>query len=533
VGPTGAKVSGEGELVWTPGNSDLGEQRFKIRAVVDGKKQFIRFSTLVQPPEKPAARPAAGTARAPRQAGTFYVVTGRPSLRPAADGAGTWFCDGRVLRLLGGDGAAVRRRLDLKEEFHVVADRGEYLVGLGAKKLVLLDAADGSEKRTIELPCARTRGLALDPTRKRSYAIGIDPSRGSPAYKERSFFLLSVDEESGAVTPHWQVHGNQIVVHPSGRYLFASYSEFIVDSTTLFGIYGRPYTFTSSMAIDWLASYAILGSSVRPLHFNEAPGDRGSRLRIMPDGSGVSYVALRGYRGGGKSGAAIPVFDPQDIRKTGVCYDVGGRGKPRDVAGHPNLPLVAAATGKDVLFFERNTGAKLPAKADVAKLALKLVREIRFSASGSHLLIRHYDSLNRHVLRAVPLVLTAEERSRLGAPVTMAPLSIEATMPKAAIPRSHIEAVAGAGSAERKAPREIARDCKDAVVVVSSKEGGGTGFFVGSRGYVLTCAHVLEGAETATVKHLDPEAPTVDGKTGSSTVSAKILSTDEYWTWPC
>ena len=39
--------------------------------------------------------------------------------------------------------------------------------------------------------------------------------------------------------------------------------------------------------------------------------------------------------------------------------------------------------------------------------------------------------------------------------------------------------------------KEIGRRYMDSVVQVKSGAGSGTGFFVGSNGYVLTCAHVL------------------------------------------
>jgi serine protease Do len=51
-------------------------------------------------------------------------------------------------------------------------------------------------------------------------------------------------------------------------------------------------------------------------------------------------------------------------------------------------------------------------------------------------------------------------------------------------------------------PKEIAHHFNDAVVVVATDEGSGTGFVIGSSGYILTCAHVLPRFGEPQVKYL-------------------------------
>ncbi|MGB7343612.1 MAG: SHD1 domain-containing protein [Pirellulaceae bacterium] len=46
-GPKEIQISADGKLAWSPIAKDLGEQRIKIRSVVDGKTDFIRLSTFV------------------------------------------------------------------------------------------------------------------------------------------------------------------------------------------------------------------------------------------------------------------------------------------------------------------------------------------------------------------------------------------------------------------------------------------------------------------------------------------------------
>jgi serine protease Do len=60
------------------------------------------------------------------------------------------------------------------------------------------------------------------------------------------------------------------------------------------------------------------------------------------------------------------------------------------------------------------------------------------------------------------------------------------------------------------------------VVVVQTPTGNGTGMIVGSDGYILTCAHCIEGAEEIEVSYRRP----VEGEVKSVTTKATLINSD-------
>ena len=82
---------------------------------------------------------------------------------------------------------------------------------------------------------------------------------------------------------------------------------------------------------------------------------------------------------------------------------------------------------------------------------------------------------------------------------------------------AELETLGARPRAQEMEAKEIARSFKSSVVVLESKNGSGTGFFVGSNGYVLTCAHVLPENGEFQCKYL------VEKGRGAMTMTAKIM----------
>ena len=72
-------------------------------------------------------------------------------------------------------------------------------------------------------------------------------------------------------------------------------------------------------------------------------------------------------------------------------------------------------------------------------------------------------------------------------------------------------------------PKEISKQFDRAVVLVASDDRSGSGFIVGSKGYAITCAHVVGDAPEVKVTFA---APGKDGK--ASTATATVVAADSY-----
>jgi serine protease Do len=152
-------------------------------------------------------------------------------------------------------------------------------------------------------------------------------------------------------------------------------------------------------------------------------------------------------------------------------------------------------------------------------------------------LAEYTDQQGLRVLHALPLQLDeAENRTLAAAPAKpraarLIPPGQPPLPDDRRIPAAHLDALqtrepagarAGAAAAGLSV-REIARRYADAVVLVGSGEGSGTGFFVGSRGYVVTCAHVLPVVGDPTVSYRTTRGA---GKAVLTKVPALIVRVD-------
>jgi serine protease Do len=131
-----------------------------------------------------------------------------------------------------------------------------------------------------------------------------------------------------------------------------------------------------------------------------------------------------------------------------------------------------------------------------------------------------------------PLVVKFEEFDLQAAPVSKsAPAAAQAgpaatppvapRLPAVKVPLARLDALKG-GHGEPMTTKDIARRFSDAVVVIQTEEGSGSGFVVGSEGYILTCAHcVADQAEVQVSYRLREGEQPVSKRT-----AAKVLAAD-------
>jgi S1-C subfamily serine protease len=501
-GPKSLSVATDGLLTWTPTPADLGAQHIKIRAEVGDRVEFIVLDTEVL--GRDLAAKTGGDPSRIENLGVHYYLADHYDLRPSEDGSEILLQAGKELRVLDADGLAVKTTLEMPEPHFKAAARKDYFVLTCRAGVDIVDRKTMTSKRTIKLPGTRIGALVLHPTRPVAFVAIFDKGTGDAASDIEAKKVVMVNEENGEVKVLPRVLGNWLAIHPGGRYLYTAIHDTYVAGYKIDWHIGDIYP--SYGSVDVVASYELTGDGVRHTHTNLTPGINGQILRISPDGAHISYVSNGGYRSGAEElrGYTIPAFEAGDIRTARVSYETGSY--PKDVSYHPVLDLVAGCNEKTVYVFERRTGKALSGKVDVRDAKFRSIRQVLFAPGGRHLLVDAQDELNRLVVRAFPLRLTEEEHARLAqrgkqpavVPIistptptppapTGTPTSVEKHEP---LTLADLGALAGASTA-KKSPQEVARAYMDSVVVVKSEEKSGSGFLVSSKGYVLTCAHVL------------------------------------------
>lgn len=487
-GPRGIQISPSAVLTWTPAKDQIGPQELNIRAVVAGEISFLRLKTEVV---------RHGQMLAP----TGSVQTPDPVVHALGDPVRclaygrrerqVLVVHGTHLTVLDEEGLKVVREGPLPQLYRGLFEREGYYVGLGASSLDLLDKANLSVKKSIALGAGEGRWLAIHPHRPVSYAaVAMPPTvRGMFASKP----VLEIDEQTGDVHPLPRVFGTMVAVDPAGRYLYTGFKADIFPGSRMDRDVGLDRearrTAWRHGVFDMVFCYDMRGPFVHFRGLNQSAGPNGRRLVVAPDGGAVAYVSGYGDPDRVYSIAALASGDP--ARKL-THFQL--HAYPRDLCFHPSVPLVAGCNQESVWLYDRASGKETTDQRLPGRPAMRGVRGVRFTPGGHRLLVPYDDPQGRHVLASLALRLSAEE---LAAVAEHARRLASERGSKASgagsgatLPLGQIEALAS-GPDRKLSTKEIAARCSDAVVLVKSEAGTGTGFVIGSGGYVLTRAGLV------------------------------------------
>lgn len=387
---------------------------------------------------------------------------------------------GKTLRAFDADGVRLVKKFTLPAEYKKLFSRKSYWVALSDKSVDLIDKATATIKKSVKLETKGVLDLAIHPSLPVSYVTGIDPNYRDPKspLARRLYF---VNEAQGSVKLIPRICGQWLAADPKGRYLYSSLKHVV-------------RTLRGHQNADLIVSYDVRSGWPRPLNVNFQPGQDGKCLRVAPNGSSVSYVSSSGYRDDKYAkGYYIPAFDADDVRRATTAFKTGSR--PREVCYHPKLNLVIATSGGPE-FFDLKTGEPVASRVDLDGKRLGSWGRFAFSPGGRHLLLECRERSGARKLYSVPLFLTDKEIALLAGKSTRP--KIDSTVASKAssgpgaitVPAFKFTALRG-GSTKKMSVQEIAKRYKHAVVIIKSQYGAGTGFVIGTEGYILTCAHVL------------------------------------------
>ncbi len=384
---------------------------------------------------------------------------------------------GKTLRILDRDGVKLVKTVTLPAQYKKLFDRRAYWVALSDKSVDIIDKASAKITRSARLGTKTVLDMAIHPSLRMSYVTGINGDARNPLARR----LYVVSEERGLVKLIPRAYAQWLAVDPKGRYLYSSLKH-------------KERTWGGYRNSDVVVSYDVRSGWPKPLRANLTPGLNGQCLRVAPDGSSVSYVAGGGYHNEKYAkGYYIPAFDAHDIRRATTAFRTGAY--PREICYHPRLDLVIATNGGP-RFFSHKTGKELASRIDLSGKQLGNWGRFTFSPGGKHVLLECKEKSGTRKLYSAPLFLTDDELALI---TGHAPLpetddtvagKLSSSPDEVRVPASKLTALRGA-SARKMSVQTIAKLYKNAVVIIKGQGSSGTGFVIGTEGYILTCAHVL------------------------------------------
>lgn len=518
-GPPGIRIDEQGLLRWTPNADDVGEHDLKIRAEVDGKLAFHRFPVKIVSAEAVAA---AGSLADVDDLGNHYLLPGDVHVAYAHTYQAVLLLNGTELRVLDSHGQSVRLRLELEEVYRQIYDRPEYLVALSENSIDLLSKDQGKLLKRIEIDADQVHDLVIHPNRKISYVALASANVESAIEKHR---VLQIDEKAGTAELVPNLFAKQLAIDPAGQYLHTAFNG----------------TYRQGMLVDWARGNVLIAyghfdvvltydiSGDRPVFYKgiNDPGADGVRLKVSPNGKFVTYISVDGYRDTNlnRQSYGLPVFAASDVSRLHTVFPAGGLTK--DAAFHPTIDLVGVVGVSGLRVFHATTGEDLTERFDTKEVDFKQADKVMFSPGGRHMLVAYQGAQRARYLRAIPLDLEPEEIKAIGNGAKRPGPAVAPSQPDHVAkapevtdkaPLQALEAIVGAKGNKKLTSREIGRQYMDSVVLVSSISGNGSGFVIGSEGYILTCAHVLPRFGDAVVTYRRRQGEKVETRQAAAAV---------------
>jgi S1-C subfamily serine protease len=558
-GPNGMAVDAKGEVRWTPRTANSGSVEHVVVSLksASGKEAFHSFeikvdrgatvaSSKAAGAKTPAAKPANPASPVAKSDNSTKPGTSPPAAAPSDQPvkvaanrlelpAGPYHTrsghDRRTVLLLqadrliefGPDGFTSQNPIKLPKSYALIAERKTHWIAVTNAPVTvdIIRKAGMKVEKSVKLQAMEPTDIVLHPTLPLAY-VACKTAVSVPRYR---YFLI--DEAKGEGRESEDYVGTWLAVDPAGKYLLAAYKDIYENGRDVIMNPDRWHVVPSYGSIDWIIRYNLDGDGrPRLADVKENAGGNGRGLRLSTDGARVTYLSVVGSpaHSGNLSG-----WDPTDFGKIPVVYATKDKASTEHLAYHPFLPLAASVHSQNgTVVFDRESGdvreniCDLPADS----LGSAKIVGVYFSPDGKNLILETALDEVRY-LQKVELALTKAEQAanadgwrKLGAgkPV-IAPKTTIPTKPMLKVGLRQLDALSGGIGAEMSA-KEIGRSFMDAVVVIESDRGSGTGFVVGSEGYILTCEHCLSTGQECRVRLRSPN------QSDSATATATLIAAD-------
>ncbi len=505
TGPKGMTISEDGVVRWTPQVRPMGGVAEIVLSVRDASGKQASHAFQLEVERNATVDPQAPPLLQANQ--RLWEITGGDVVALVAKGGPSHALlqRNRIL-LLAEDGCTIAQNIPLSKPYLAIGLRDKYLVGATDSSVDIIDRRSAEVIRSMTLPVGPVLDLALHPTAPISYVAVKNPN----VFPSARFIIF--DESSGKGRQSEVFIGSRVAVDATGRNLFAAFDDAVVVGRDFLGM-------PAFAPVGGLFRYRLLDPSNPKMEDeNTDPGSSRRGLRIAPDNSQIVNVAAEGW---GK----LHGWSCEDFSELPIVYDLGVEdSEANDLAFHPLLPLAAAFGQGGVRLFDRRTGA--PRSDNVAFDQETLVRADRkqlwFSPDGRNLVVLLTVNAIPY-LYPLELPLSEAERNQLEeARKNSAPAPAKEAAPAAKAPLASLDALRG-GAGVAMSAAQINQRFSDAVVVIQSGDGSGTGFVVGSDGWIITCAHCLFAGRPVTVAY----RTSTDAGTTEHLAQAKVIRSDD------
>ncbi|MEZ5943612.1 MAG: trypsin-like peptidase domain-containing protein [Planctomycetaceae bacterium] len=484
----GMSLSAEGLLAWRPGQQHVGMHELKIRFESNGSSAFERPQIEVIDPELYAA--VDGDLSKLNQFQSTPLSVDRYTISESRDGQHALLLQGDVLRIMAGDGVSIEATRQLPHRYDFMEERDDVYIAVAQSPAPTLDVIDKNSLRVRKKVNLATGGerileitdLAIHPQTGTSY-VAIKHDIELPRYK-----VLVVNESAGRVLSP-DIIGNFIEVSPDGSRLYTGYRDIYQRGSHFhinpgWQLIEVPEYGSVDMLLVWDSKRFKLKQAIR------SAGGNGNGIRLSRDGQRLVYLSHVGFPGtaGNLVGVAATDFDDR-----AVVYETKGRGTTKELAFHPTLPMIAVPGSGSAILFHRETGQVLSNRLllTASGLGSVNVQQLYFSPDGRNLVFVCEGGETGRYLRSVKLKLTEQELRITSEP----PRPVVTAVPDKPdpVPENELDAIVTMDLGEMLSAKEIGRRYLDAVVLILTEDGSGTGFFIGKTGYLLTAEHVVTG----------------------------------------
>ncbi len=573
--PDGFTLSDDGEVSWTPKSRPVGGiEQVVIAVSTDDKEVFQSFEVFVdrpagrvadaaprpspratskpssdqpqpvpdQPETVPDQPPPAVMDQPPATASEPHAPTGVEQpvkisesqlevppgeflVLPGENSRSHLLLQGDRLTILQADGITPERTIELPRAYVRIAERDRYYVGVSNDPVAVeqLDKRTLRVTKSVRFHAHEITDLVLHPRRPLAY-VAYKATMEFPRYR-----FLMYDEAKGEGRQSDNYLGTFLAIDPGGSYLMAGYRDIYERGSKLLFNPGRVHVVPDYGSVDWLVRYDLDSQGLpRSGETHEKAGGNGRGIRLSPDGRRVSYLSVVGSPPFSRQ---LCAWDVRDFEKIPTVFPIKDQASTEHLAYHPFLSwVICLRENAEPLVFHVETGDPQPNTFEPLELTGVKMHGLWVAADGKAAVLN--TSVNGiHYLQRIPFKLSSDQQRAcengyraLAATggATTARVAPTTSIPVAKIPLAELHSLQG-GPGKTMTARDVARWFTDAVVVVKTPEGNGTGMVVGFDGYILTCDHCIADATQIHVSY----RRLVDGEIRSVTTEARRLAVDE------
>lgn len=494
------KIEAGNRLFWLPESADVGVHEFKLRVTEGGVSHFAR--PAVEVISRELANEVDNDLSRLNQFERRELRNDAVTLSRGRGADESLVLQGDELTVIGRSLKDARTRTLPRRYKLIGRRRGDYIaVSQNPPALDVLDARTLRVKKQVDLSAATDRILEVtDLTahpKKNVTCLCVRSSVELPRFR-----VMFIDEDSGQIES-MPIIGNWAEFSDGGRFLFTGYSD-TYRAGTNFHINPdwRLIATPSYGGIDMLLTWDLSGRRPRLVDIVEEAGGNGQGICLSAAEDRIVFLS---HTGSPLHSGNLLGYSVRDLGKDSVAYQTKGVTGTKRGAFHPVLPLFVSVDDDSITAFHADTGEREPHRLMATSRGVSgdPVSDILFTQSGESLILVRTDPASGPYLQEIGLRTKTAERAAARRRKPVLP-DVPEFKP---VPRRDLTSLRNRASSRDMTPEDIGKAFMKSVVVVLTPDGSGTGFVVGTKGYIVTCEHVVDGRAEAQVMYPDPANP--------------------------